>query len=188
MISFLPALAVLTCWRKLWEFLGDNCFNHSASRLVIMSSSSRGKSLLTRGVTGNSQVLGALEKSSCLIEFLNIAFLFCLLFWKQNYIKLYRLVIDCLRMILEALIDYLKHDIWSHVSSSFQSNEELLYPDIFTAPNGGVAYVPGDCHRSCPMSHVPCLRCWLHFFFRCVAGQRAGAALFWAKSSWTQPR
>lgn len=79
MISFLPALAVLTCWRKLWEFLGDNCFNHSASRLVIISSLSRGKSLLTWGVTGNSQVLRALEKSSCLIEFLNIAFLFCLL-------------------------------------------------------------------------------------------------------------
>lgn len=74
--SFLLALTALTCWKKLWEFLGDNCFNHSASQLIIMSSLSRGKSLLTWGVTGNSQVLCAFEKSSGLIEFLNIAFFF----------------------------------------------------------------------------------------------------------------
>lgn len=62
--------------KKLWEFLGDNCFNRSASQLIIMSSLSGGKSLLTWGVTGNSQVLCAFEKSSCLIEFLNIGFFF----------------------------------------------------------------------------------------------------------------
>lgn len=54
------------------------------------------------------------------------------------------MIIYCLCMVLEVLIEYPKYDIGNYVFISFHSNKGLLYPDIFIALNGGVGYVPGN--------------------------------------------